>query len=123
MPEWLTTALIVVVIVVICVFAVMSYVKKLSKGCCGTASDDEKRVEATDGEYKYFYTAQVDGMTCPKCSLRIENGFNRQSGVKAEADHRSGIVSISSERELAEILIRKTVIDLGYSVCSVKKEK
>ena len=121
MPEWLTTAVIVAVIVGICAVAVLSYIKKLSKGCCGTASDKENRIEAADGDYRYFYTVQVTGMTCPKCSLRIENGFNRQKGIKAEADHKSGIVNISSEKELAEILIRKTVIDLGYSISAISE--
>lgn len=36
------TAIIVAVIIVICVFAVRSYIKKLSHGCCGVGGDDEK---------------------------------------------------------------------------------
>ena len=122
MPEWLSTAVICAVIIVICVFAVISYTKKLSKGCCGTATDEVKKIRATGSYYGYHYAVEVGGMTCPKCVVNVENAFNRQGGIRADADLKSGVVQISSEKPLSEIIIRKTIIDIGYSVGDITEK-
>lgn len=121
MPEWLGTAILVAVIVAICTLAVVSYGKKLSKGCCGTAGDKEKRIAPKQGEYPHHVTVTVGGMTCEKCAVRIENGFNRLDGVSAAVDHRTGTVEIRSREPLTALVIRKTIIELGYTVESISE--
>ncbi|MBQ8171863.1 MAG: heavy-metal-associated domain-containing protein [Oscillospiraceae bacterium] len=115
MPEWTGTALVIVVIAAICAVAVISYVKKLSKGCCGTGADKEKRIMAQQGDMSYHYTVEVDGMSCEKCAIRVENGFNRQQGISARVDLKAGTAEIRSEKPLAELIIRKTIVELGYT--------
>lgn len=121
MPEWLGTAILVAVIVAVCTLALVSYGKKLSKGCCGTSGDKEKRIAPKQGEFSYHVTVTVGGMTCEKCAVRIENGFNRLDGVSAAVDHRAGTAEIRSREPLTALLIRKTIIELGYTVESISE--
>lgn len=115
-PEWLPTAAICVVIAVICVVAVKSYAKKLSKGCCGAAADDEAELKAAEGDYPYSCTVEIGGMTCRKCAQRIQNAFNRQEGYSAQVSLEESCAVIRCAFPIKELLIRKTMIDLGYSV-------
>lgn len=122
MPEWLGNAVLIAVIVAICTLAVVSYGKKLSKGCCGTDGDKEKRIAPKQGEFPHHATVAVGGMTCEKCAVCIENGFNRLDGVSASVDHRSGTAEIHSAEPVSELVIRKTVVDLGYSVREITRK-
>lgn len=121
MPEWLGTAVIIAIIAVICVIAVISYIRKLSKGCCGTAADKEKRLAQKQGSFPYSVTVSIGGMTCENCAARIENGFNRLDGVSASVDHKSATAVIRSEKPLSETTIRRTVMELGYTLISINK--
>lgn len=123
MPEWLGTAIIVAVLVVVCVFAVLSYRRKLSKGCCGTTGSEEKRLAEKQGDFSHTVQVTVGEMTCEKCAIRIENGFNRLDGVKASVDHRSGIAVVCSEQPLSPLMIRKTVVELGYTVINIEDKQ
>ncbi|MCI5669324.1 MAG: heavy-metal-associated domain-containing protein [Oscillospiraceae bacterium] len=55
-------------------------------------------------------------MTCKNCAVRIENVFNRQEGIFARVDFKSGSAEVSAKEPLSEFVIRQTVIGLGYSV-------
>ncbi len=121
MPEWLGTAILVAVIVAVCTLALVSYGKKLSKGCCGTAGDKEERIAPKQGEFQRLVTVKIGGMTCEKCAVRIENGFNRMDGVSTKVDHKTGIAEIRSAEPLTALVIRKTIIELGYTVESISE--
>lgn len=121
MPEWFGTAAVIAVIVVICVFAVIGYVKKLSKGCCGTGGDNEKRIGAKQETLPVNYTVEVGSMFCEKCAVRVENAFNKLEGVSARVLHKTGLAEIGSEKELSELIIRKTIVDLGYTAGAITK--
>lgn len=122
MAEWLATAMIAAVILLLCVFAAVRYVKKLSKGCCGTAADEVKRIKAEGSDFTHHYTAEVKGMSCGKCALRVQNAFNKQGGISAEVSLREGLARIASEKPLPELIIRKTIADLGYCPGKVSEE-
>ena len=122
MPEWLGTAILIALIVAVCTIAVVSYGKKLSKGCCGTAGDKEERLAPKKGDFSNVTMVEIGGMTCEKCAIRIENGFNRLDGVSATVDHKSGIAEVRSAGPLYELVIRKTVIDLGYSIVNMSSK-
>lgn len=119
MPEWLGTAILIAVIIAVCTIAVVSYGKKLSKGCCGTAGDKETRIALKKGDFPNVTKVSIGGMTCDKCAIRIENSFNRLDGVSASVDHKSGVAEIRSAEPLSEFIIRKTVIDLGYTILNI----
>lgn len=119
----MATAIIIVLLVAACFFAVWSYVKKLSRGCCGAGGDKENKVAKTAdlAEYKYHYSVKIGGMSCKNCAVRIENAFNRQEGIFARVDFKSGAADISAKEPLPEIVIRQTVVGLGYSVREIRQ--
>ena len=118
-PEWAGTAVLLALIAAVCVIGAVSYAKKLSLGCCGGGSDPERRVEAAEGEYPHRYIVRIDGMSCKKCAQRIENGFNRQQGMKAVVDVKKAEALVSTENPVPELLLRKTVSDLGYTTVDI----
>ena len=121
----MTTAIIIVFLVGSCVMAVKSYAKKLSHGCCGAGGDKEQKLTKTAdlAEYKFRYSVKIGGMTCKNCAVRIENTFNRQEGISAQVNFKSGTAEVSAKEPLTEIVIRQTVIGLGYSVEEIKQNE
>ena len=121
----MATAIIIVLLVTVCVFAVWGYVRKLSRGCCGASGDKERKItKNTDlAECKFRYFVKIGGMSCKNCAVRIENAFNRQEGIFARVDFKSGSAEVSAKEPLPEIVIRQTVIGLGYSVEEIKQNK
>ncbi|MGN1120421.1 MAG: heavy-metal-associated domain-containing protein [Oscillospiraceae bacterium] len=121
----MTTAIIIVLLVGACVIAVRSYAKKLAHGCCGAGGDNEQRIAKTADleEYKYHYSVKIGGMSCKNCAVRIENAFNRQEGIFAQVDFKSGSAELSAKEPLPVIVIRQTVIGLGYSVEEIKQKE
>ena len=119
----MTTAIIIMLLVVVCAFAVRSYARKLSRGCCGAGGDKERKITKTAdlSEYKHRYSVKIGGMSCKNCAVRIENAFNRQEGISARVDFKSGTAEVSAKEPLPEIVIRQTVIGLGYSVEEIKQ--
>lgn len=111
------TVAIIIALALICFFAIRSYLKKLVHGCCGTGSDNERRLRNADlSGYAHRYSVKIGGMTCKNCALRIENAFNRQEGLAARVDFKSGLAEIGSNAQIPELTLRKTVVELGYSV-------
>ena len=116
-------AVIIIILVLMCVFAVKSYLKKVAHGCCGAGGDKEQnsRKNADLSEYKHRYSAKISGMSCKNCALRIENAFNRQEGIFVRVDFKSGLAEFASKEQIPENLLRKTIVELGYSVDEIKK--
>lgn len=121
----MTTAIIIVLLVGACVVAVKSYAKKLSRGCCGAGGDKERKVTKTAdlSEFRYSYSVKISGMSCKNCAVRIENAFNRQVGFFARVDFKSGTAVVFTKELLPEIVIRQTVVGLGYSVEEMKQNE
>lgn len=119
----MATAIIIAVIIGICIISLKSYLKKLSHGCCGAGSDDEKIFETyfNISNCKFRYTVQIGGMTCKNCSARIENALNKKQGIYAKIDFKNGAGEIYSEAPVSEFTVRQTVIGLGYSVQRIEE--
>lgn len=85
------------------------------KGCCASAGDYKarrkklKNVIAT----KVFV---VEGMHCEKCSNRVMEVVNDIPGVAGVVDLKTGIVTVSYEREVPDGQIRAGIERVGYTV-------
>lgn len=124
MPENLPTILIIAVLVVLCVIAVRSMIKRGKNGCCGAGGGDiAEDIRKDTSGYTNRYTVKIGGMHCDKCASRIATAFNRQDGVFAEVDWKSGTAHVVSAQPLPELLIRRTVMGLDYTVESVSEDK
>ncbi len=120
------TVAIIIALALICFFAIRSYIRKLTHGCCGTGSagsagsagcDNKRRLRNADlSGYTHRYSVKIGGMTCKNCALRIENAFNRQEGLAARVDFKTGLAEVASNSQIAELTLRKTIVELGYSV-------
>lgn len=111
------TAAIIIALALICFLAIRSYLKKIAHGCCGAGGDNERRLRTADlSGYAHRYSVKIGGMTCKNCALRIENAFNRQEGLAARVDFRSGLAEVGSNAQITELTLRKTIVELGYSV-------
>ncbi len=112
------TAAIIIALALVCFLAIRSYIRKLAHGCCNAGSDTEQRLSksADLSNYAHRYSVKIGGMTCKNCALRIENAFNRQEGLAARVDFKSGLAEVASNSQIAELTLRKTVVELGYSV-------
>ena len=82
------TVIICAVLALIAALAIRSYVKKLQNGCCGAGGDSEKRLRPPDRElshYPYAWRIKIDGMSCKRCALRIENAFHEKRRLLRES--------------------------------------
>tara|TARA_R110002072_G_scaffold534_6_gene4079 strand:+ start:253556 stop:253774 length:219 start_codon:yes stop_codon:yes gene_type:complete len=66
---------------------------------------------------------EVDGMKCGGCSSKIKEHFLVDEKVENVAvDLESKKVEISGSDDLSNMTIRNEVIELGFSVVSMRKE-
>lgn len=62
-------------------------------------------------------TINVKGMMCGGCENRVQNALKTIDGVtEVKADHTTGKVVISSERELDENVIKEKIEDLDFEL-------
>ena len=64
----------------------------------------------------------VDGMSCGKCEVKIIDHFKENPSVsEVIAKREDNFVEISGADDLSNMTIRNELIDLGFSVNSIKK--
>lgn len=116
-----------IILAVIIGFAVYGVVKRIRHGssCCGEHEAPPKRIRAQDtnkNHYEFIYELDVDGMHCANCARRIENAFNKETGMFAKADIGQKKVSVWSKSQQNEPCIRKLVSDAGYTLLSMREK-
>lgn len=118
------TAIIIAALAAACFFAVRSYTKKISHGCCGAGGGgiDEDLQKPDISACKFKYTVKIGGMSCKKCAARIENAFLRQE-IAAKANHVRGEAVLYSKEPVSDFTIRSTVIGLDYTVERIEKNE
>lgn len=59
----------------------------------------------------------VDGMVCNGCENRVINALKTIEGIeKVVADHTSGKVTVTSNGEISENIIKEKIEDIGFNV-------
>ena len=120
------TIIICVVIAAICIFAVISYRKRLKNGCCGGGGDEVKHVKPQDtnvNDYDHVYRLDIEGMHCKNCAMHIENAFNEQPDCMAKVDLAGKFVRIYTKKPVEEVVLKQTVWHAGYEPKTVTVEK
>ena len=101
----LATGIICLVLVVIIIFAIKSYMRRMSTGCCGgTAQPSVKKIKVKDknpANYKYSCTLKIDGMSCAACAARVENALNTMDGVWARVDLMKGQAQVLMKSKIS----------------------
>jgi len=121
MKEQTSTAILVLFLLALVFLAVRSYLKRLSRGCCGSGNGERlKKVPVQDRDrshYPYLMCFTVDGMVCGNCASRVENALNSIDGVWAEADVSGKKVTILMKTQIPAQILRDTVNQIGgYTV-------
>jgi copper chaperone len=59
----------------------------------------------------------VKGMVCNGCENRVMNALKNISGVEAvTADHNTGKVTVTSNEDVSESVIKETLENIGFEV-------
>lgn len=121
----MSTVIIVLILLVIIIFAVKSVVHRIRYGssCCGERDAAEKKVKVSDknkNHYQYKYLMKVDGMRCSNCVRHVENALNLMEGIWAIADLEKKQILIRAKNQMEEKILRKTVLDAGYTPLSIE---
>ena len=59
----------------------------------------------------------VNGMVCNGCENRVKNAIKSINGVEnVVADHNTGKVTVTSNDEVLESVIKKKIEDIGFEV-------
>ncbi len=120
------TIVICVVLAVICVYAVVSYRKKLKNGCCGSGGDTVKKIRPRDNNtdhYPHKAVVYINGMTCENCAARVENAFNAKEGFYAKVNLRKKCADVWCMNEPDDKDMRQTVMRSGYTPMQIMREK
>lgn len=58
---------------------------------------------------------KVNGMVCEGCENRVKNALSMLDGVESvEASHKTGIVTIISNKEIEKSVIEEKINDIGF---------
>lgn len=65
---------------------------------------------------------KVNSMVCGGCENRVKNALSTLDGVeRIEASHKTGIVTVISNKEIERSVIEEKINDLGFE--TVKEEE
>ena len=60
---------------------------------------------------------KINGMMCEGCENRVKLAVSLIEGVeKVDADHNTGIVTVTSKEDLDISKIKEKIIDIGYEI-------
>lgn len=60
---------------------------------------------------------KVNGMMCGGCENRVKNAVKNIDGVESViADHNTGKVVVTTNKEISENIIIETLEDIGYEI-------
>lgn len=62
-------------------------------------------------------TLKINGMMCPHCEATVKTALESIDGVtSAEVSHESGTAVVTLSKEVSEYVLKKAVVDKGYTV-------
>ena len=60
---------------------------------------------------------KINGMVCGGCENRVKIALSEISGVESvDADHNTGIVTITSKEDIDVSKIKEKIIDIGFEI-------
>lgn len=66
---------------------------------------------------------EVTGINCGSCVSKIKNHFESIQGVETvNAEKETQLVTISCDEGLSNMKLRNDLLELGFSVTSIKKQ-
>ena len=60
---------------------------------------------------------KVKGMVCEGCENRVKNALLAMEGIeKVEANHKEGMVTVITQKEIEKTIIEEKIEDLGFEI-------
>ena len=119
----MTTTIIVIILIIIGIFSVKSYLKKITRGCCGGEIDSTvKKVKPRDlkkEHYQYCTTMEIKGMTWSICQRRIEYIFYQIDGYYMEVDLDNHVATLLTKQPVTSETISDLVKSAGYRAAKI----
>lgn len=121
----MATAVIVIILIIIGIFSVRSYLKKVTRGCCGgEIAESMQRIKPRDlkkENYSYCLIMEIKGMSCSNCQRRIENAFNQKDGYYMEVDLDDQRATLLTKQPVSKETVNNLVKSLGYYVVKINE--
>lgn len=114
--------------VLACVVLVWLVNRKIRNGggCCQAGSAMTKRVRPRDRNKKHYpfvYAAEIEGMVCSNCAVRVENAFNCRDGIYASVDLSRKKAVIRAKQALSAEDVWNYLQDTSYTMINFKEER
>ncbi|MGI5990002.1 MAG: heavy-metal-associated domain-containing protein [Lachnospiraceae bacterium] len=88
--------------------------------CCGEHTS-VKKLKASDTNRRHYAheaRAEITGMTCENCAVKVQNALNALPGVMADVKIDGRKAKIYTKEPVDEMSIRQAVHGAGYGVGS-----
>lgn len=108
--------IIVAVVAVMAVIGIMSFKKRVSRGCCSPSDDSVEKVKIADAnpaDYPYEKTVHIEGMHCSNCVTRVQNAYE-EKGCLAEVSLGKKEAHVYMKTPLSDAKLAAIPARLGY---------
>lgn len=114
----MTDVIIIAIVAALILVAVRSMMQKKG-GCCSSGNDVKIKVKDKNAaNYPYQAVVKVNGMTCSKCKVRVENAFNEE-GMWAEVNLKDATAVVRMKEKITEERIEILLKRFGYEAVNV----
>ena len=114
--------LIIVIGALLIVYALWQTIRrfqgKAKSSCCGSAEAVSARKPAdTDvSHYPFRYLLMIDGMSCSRCAVRVENALNALPGIWGKVDLAKNQADVRAKSSMDQARFAAALQDASYSL-------
>ncbi|MBR4224007.1 MAG: hypothetical protein IKR73_04275 [Oscillospiraceae bacterium] len=117
---------VILVIAGVLLIGYLIYQKAVHGGsCCGEHEPTATKTGPADRDitnYRYRYTAEIEGMVCSRCVRNVENAFDAVDGIYAKAGAGTKTVMLYSKRRLSRKEAAAMLSGTSYTLTDLKEE-
>ena len=119
MNPLISNIIIIAILLIIVFFAVKGAIPhfKGEGSCCGGGSQKAVKPKKLSNVIS-TKVINIEGMTCEKCAMRIQNALNSIDGVSAKVSLRGKKATVKLGKDIPDTVLNKAITDLGYEVLS-----
>lgn len=114
----MTDIIIILIVCAVLLFALSGAKKRLKGGCCSSGSTKKIKPKAK-GDFPFEARAEIIGMSCTNCSLRLENAFNSMPDLSASVSLKKAQAVIKCKREITRDEIEEIIKKCGFEAGNI----
>lgn len=114
--------LIIVIGALLIIYALWQTIRRLQgkakSSCCGSAEAvSPVKVDDTDvSHYPFRYLLRIDGMSCSRCAVRVENALNALPGIWGKVDLARNQADVRAQSPMDQARFAAALQDTSYSL-------